>query len=102
MALVPDDFDDELVEAVRRWLEFKIELEGPNGRYTPSGWKGWLSQHRKWGKRRLIEAIDYSISKQWKGVYEEKNDGTNGASSTPKEHSPPTLTSEQIAERLKW
>lgn len=59
----------EISESLQLWLDHKEER---NEGYTVAGWKALLSRLKKMGAERAEQAIQYSASRNWAGIYEEK------------------------------
>ena len=64
--LHPDKYDPAWAD----WLAYKAEIRKPYK--TERGVKCQLTRISKWGSRRAVAAIEYSIAQEFQGVYEER------------------------------
>jgi phage replication O-like protein O len=61
---------DEFIAAWQEWIQHKTEIKN---KMTPLAAKKALKKMCGWSASRAIAAIEYSIEKGWKGIYEDKN-----------------------------
>lgn len=72
--LEPPYRSKEFLEALHDWEQHKKEIRDP---LRPMGRKKLYKQLTAMGEQRAIVAIDYSITRGWRGVFE-PNSGSNG------------------------
>ena len=65
--VIPDPLDTEAFRAA--WSKWK----SVHGNYKEVGERNALSRLAKWGEKRSIAAIEYSIAQDFKGIYEERD-----------------------------
>jgi hypothetical protein len=72
---LPEGLDcEEFREAWTRWTKHRKEIRES---LTPSTTAAQLKRLGAWGVTRAVAAIDYSIEKGWKGIYEESSNGNS-------------------------
>ncbi len=80
---IPESLDSqEFRDAWAEWCQHRREKRKP---ITPTQQSRALKELSKLGRDRAIAAIEYSISKGWQGVYEEKENGHGKPKPTPAE-----------------
>lgn len=66
---------EQCMEAAKIWMQYKRERRD---KYTPTGLASCV---KRWAKEftaiEFPEAVEYSISQSWKGVYRERLNGSN-------------------------
>lgn len=80
----PEGEDEvELPESLRTeafraaWLDWIAYKRERREKYKPRGAKAALAALAEIGPERAVKAIRFSISKNWAGIFEERNGGTN-------------------------
>ena len=70
---IPEGLDcEEFQEAWARWSKHRKEIRQS---LTPSTTAAQLKKLGAWGVTRAVAAIDHSIEKGWKGIFEESSNG---------------------------
>lgn len=68
-------FSAEFLQAIEMWLKHKHQRRET---YTKIGLNMLLKRLRKMGPERAAEAIEYSVSQNWAGIYEPRAATVNG------------------------
>lgn len=73
LAIPPELNTQEGIDATRQWLEHKDRIRNQYASKESFGIE--LSRWAKLGAARFVAAVVYSIGKEWKGIYEESDNG---------------------------
>jgi hypothetical protein len=75
--IIPAGVSVELWDALKRWGQYRKEK---GNKLTPTGRAALLKKCLAMGDARSLAAIDHSIAQGWTGMYEPKEQQTNGKS----------------------
>jgi hypothetical protein len=76
---MPPFLSKEFLESLKDYQQYRKEIRKP---LRAIGLKKLYAQLGNLGEQRAIAAMDYSISRGWIGVFEEKNGNSNGNGAT--------------------